>query len=84
MKANLINGLQARIVRSSETGKKMNIPMYLVFGTSYPVACLDFAKAIDVARELSSKVYNENEEIKIFDTMLGKFTGTYVNGKYID
>lgn len=55
----------------------------MIFSCGIPTVCNDLSQAIDKAKEITRHSYNRDDEAKIFDTYLGKFVGTYKNGKLV-
>ena len=68
---------------NAQTGRKCRIPMYIIFEVGMPKVCNDFSMALDKAKEITAKFYNKDMEVRIFDTLIGKFVGTYKNGKLV-
>lgn len=78
-----IKPINSRRINKSESSRITKIPLHIVYGMGVPTGFADYCEALDFAREQSTKPWQNNEEIKVFDSMLGKFIAIYKNGNLI-
>lgn len=65
--------------------KQTKIPAYMVFSMMVsPIACSKYDEAIDAAMRYSQEEFNTKDTFRVFDTIVGKFSAAYRNGKEVE
>lgn len=70
--------------KNHATGRKVNLPEYIVYGIGYPYVCESLEDALEFARKESAISYND--DIFFYVCSLNQFhlIATYLRGKSVE